>query len=180
MSSTVLLECDDDYAGCEERSDDGSDNGSDLEDFLVADDVKEEVDFSAVDRCAVTSENIVYGKRKRTQTDFYNQKVYSSAEYRNMVLDDVGEDEYEAALEDDVDEDSDQGEDEEDGEYTPDQEDDDDDEGTDDDDDTDDEEEEYDTEEDSDGEAEVQECEGKVEAKSETKSETQGDAVQEE
>jgi len=184
MSSTVLVECDDDFAGCEERSDDGSDNGSDLEDFLVADDEKEEVEFSAVDRCAVTVENIVSGKRKRTQTAFYDQQVYSSAEYRNMVLDDVGEDEYEAALEDDVDEDSDQGEEEEDGEYTPDQEDEEEEGTEDEDDDTDyedDEEEEYDTEEeeDSDGDSEVQEGEGKVEVKSETKSETQGDAVQE-
>jgi hypothetical protein len=147
MSSGALIEVVDEFEGCEERSEDGSDNGSDLEDFLVADD-DHEVDCSATDRCAVTVSNIRADKRKRTPTVFYKQQVYSSAEYLKMVLDDVGEDEYEAALEEDVDGES-GSEEEEDAEYVPGQEEvSDQGEETEDDDDTDDEEEAYNTDDD--------------------------------
>lgn len=150
MSSAALIEVVDEFEGCEERSEDGSDNGSDLEGFLVADD-DHEVDCSTTDPCAVTVSNIRADKRKRTPTVFYKQQVYSSAEYLKMVLDDVGEDEYEAALEEDVDGES-GNEEEEDAEYVPGQEDnevsDQGEETEDDDDDTDDEEEAYNTDDD--------------------------------
>lgn len=43
---------------------------------------------------------IVFGKRKRKQTDFFVQKVYASQKYKSIALEVVPEDERFAAMED--------------------------------------------------------------------------------
>jgi hypothetical protein len=62
----------------------------------------------------ISSSNIITGKRRRRQTQFYEQTVFNTKEYRNMMLCDVPQEEMHAIEEDD---DDDSEEDEEDDDY---------------------------------------------------------------
>ena len=66
----------------------------------------------------IDTSNIVLGKRTRRSTQFYDRQVFSSAEYRRMMLEDVPADEMHA-LEESEDEEDESDEDEEDGSFEP-------------------------------------------------------------
>lgn len=105
----------------ETRSDEESDAGS-LVDFIVDD--EEGGDTAPPDTSPgtnrdledITTNNIISGKRTRKQTKFYEQEVFSSTEYQDMVLADVPDDEMDAVFSEE--EQSSTQEDESDCEYT--------------------------------------------------------------
>lgn len=103
------------YLDVESSTDEDDDAGS-LIDFIAEDDDGEEDDdddaSSAVSEAPATKEeailrdldgidasNIVCGKRTRRATAFYDQQVFSSAEYRKMMLCDVPKEEMHAVEE---------------------------------------------------------------------------------
>ena len=69
----------------------------------------------------IDTSNIVLGKRTRRSTQFYDREVFSTAEYRRMMLEDVPADEMHALAEsEDEDSDSeDSDSEEEDGSFEP-------------------------------------------------------------
>lgn len=84
----------------EERSDDGSDSEGSLKDF-IGDDEEEEVVAAPKtqnDMEGIDEGNILKYKRVSRPVKRYETEVFGSAEYRKMILDDVPDDEMEAAL----------------------------------------------------------------------------------
>ena len=101
---------DDDDEFDETRSVDSDDAGS-LVEFVVNDESGEESDDGASvesepprtmeeererDLDGIDTNNIVVGKRIRRPTQFYEQSVFNTSEYRRMMLDDVPDDEMHA------------------------------------------------------------------------------------
>ena len=124
---------DDDDEGCEARSTDDGDEAGSLEDFIVEDESEEEEDGAEDDERTsspppqaadesrvpdldgIDTNNILSGRRTRRRTQFYEQEVFNTNEYRRMMLEDVPEDERHAIEEsDDEESDSDETSD---GEY---------------------------------------------------------------
>ena len=100
----VVDDDDDDDDGLESISSDDDDAGS-LVDFVVDDDdpverapapVEGRTELDGID-----TRNIVLGKRTRRQTQFFEREVFSSPEYKRMMLCDVPPDELRAALDSD-------------------------------------------------------------------------------
>lgn len=113
----------------DERSTDGSDDGASLEDFIVKSDDEEEErsedesEFRGMkeesikkDLEGISTENIVTGKRKRKQTQFFETEVFSSAEYKKMMMEDVSEEDLKQ-IEEEEDGEEDDEEEGEDGEW---------------------------------------------------------------
>ena len=120
-SSAADDECYDDV-----RSVDDPDEVGSLVDFVV-DEEDEEPAAAPTTNIAldgIDAGNVITGKRKRKQTQFYEQEVFASAEFKRMLLEDVPPSEYDAALGDD---DEDDDEEEEDADYKEEEEDEDDD-----------------------------------------------------
>ena len=96
-----------DGGGNEEESDDDDDDAGSLVDFVVDDDdtqgeVEEETDTKIVenqnDMDGIDAKNILPGRRVRRKTQFYEQTVMNTPEYRKMMLMDIPADEIDAAL----------------------------------------------------------------------------------
>lgn len=103
-------DCEPDDADEDSASDD--DDAGSLVDFIVEDDGEEDVSEAASDAESeppatreealareldgISESNIVLGKRARRQTQFYEQNVFRTAEYRRMMLCDVPADEMHA------------------------------------------------------------------------------------
>ena len=105
-----------DLDACETASEDSDDAGS-LVAFVVKDAEEpppERVEESSArgDMDGIAPKNIVPGTRRRTPTQRYAQEVFSSAEYQKMALDDVPDDEMDAALGHDEDESKDESDEE--------------------------------------------------------------------
>tara|TARA_B110001452_G_scaffold223668_3_gene196998 strand:- start:76 stop:750 length:675 start_codon:yes stop_codon:yes gene_type:complete len=101
-----------DGGGVDSDSDDDDDAGS-LVDFILDDtDALEVADTPGAQALPCGGEmdgidpgNIVTGKRKRRQTQFYEREVFSSENYRKMILVDVPDEEMHAVFEDSENED---------------------------------------------------------------------------
>lgn len=84
---THLAECDDSIDcddGIEPRSEDDESEGS-LVDFVV-DDVDQPAPEPEHELSGIDTSNILTGKRKRKLTQFYEQEVFNTPEYREMML----------------------------------------------------------------------------------------------
>ena len=108
-----------DYAGCEERSDDGDDDGSSLKSFIADDENEDDAESDAdtviseppatheeaiqQDLDGISQDNIVYGRRTRRPPQRLTETIMAGEDYRRMMLCDVPDDEMEAALEDEED-----------------------------------------------------------------------------
>jgi hypothetical protein len=118
----------DDIDDEEVRSNDDDDDAGSLVDFIVNDEGEEgeegddasvisespktEEEERARDLDGIDTSNIITGKRTRRQTNFYEQEVFNTDEYRKMILDDVPDDERHA-----LEETSDEEDDDENDEY---------------------------------------------------------------
>lgn len=88
----------DSYEEDEESETDEEENEMDDEDSDKASNRAEDTIVDDTD--GIDKSNIRSSKRVSRQTKRYSDEVYASAEYRKMVLDDVPQHEYQAALED--------------------------------------------------------------------------------
>lgn len=96
MKDFIVQDDDSDSDGSEsyvEKSESESENESESE---GGGEEVEESDES--DKCAIDKKNIVTGKRRRVPTRRYAEDVFSSPEYREMMLSDVPASEIDAAL----------------------------------------------------------------------------------
>ena len=116
-----------DGGGADSDSNDDDDDAGSLVDFILDDtDALEVADTPGAQALPCGGEmdgidagNIVTGKRKRRQTQFYEREVFSSENYRKMVLVDVPDEEMHAVFEESENEDEgdeDSGEEGEEGE----------------------------------------------------------------
>ena len=119
----------------DDDEEEGEDEAGSLVDFIV-DDEDDEADASGVsdeeeedrrslsvdesvdesgnrDMDGIDPANIVTGKRRRVQTQFYEQQVFNSEEYKRMILCDIPKEEMHAVMESDDEEESEDCEDEE-------------------------------------------------------------------
>lgn len=120
---------DDSYDDDDEESE-GEDDAGSLVDFIVEDeDEDQEEEEEEADARSDTSEeptksaqeeskrelegidasNIISGKRTRRQTNFYESEVFSTAEYRKMMLADIPSEEMHVVEEDDSEEEDEEG-----------------------------------------------------------------------
>ena len=117
-------------SGDEDEDSGEDDDAGSLVDFVVDDDdaAAPEEDKALNDLQDIDEKNIVQGKRKRKATQFYDREVFASKEYRKMVLDDVPDEELDAAVggesgDDDGDDSGEEEDEDSDGEYSEDEED---------------------------------------------------------
>ena len=114
--SSKSVEYDDNEHDIEDEEDDNSDDEGSLVDFIVKDEEDKVEEGPSNEFDGIDESNIVYGKRKRKPTQFYENEVFSSPEFRKMMLEDVPDSEIDAAIGDESEED-DEDEDEEDDSY---------------------------------------------------------------
>ena len=93
-------------------NDEGEEGGEDDDASVTSEPPKTEEEERSRDLDGIDTGNIITGKRTRRQTNFYEQEVFNTDEYRRMILDDVPDDERHA-LEEISDEDVSDEEDEE-------------------------------------------------------------------
>ena len=92
------------YDDDDDDDDDDNDSVGSLVDFVVEDE-EEGTTESAPEQSGpvndldgIDSSNIITGKRKRRQTQFYDRAVFASADYRRMILEDIPPEEIQYAL----------------------------------------------------------------------------------